>query len=290
MNGGHVPDNSLRRDLLLVFFGAIAAGVVLAPVMLWWGSHQTIPTSESESTEPGPANGDSRLTTSVERAPGIWDPEVFAPPPNFEETINSVEDALIEIWCGEDSSGTGWLIDTTHEPNIRPKQEPADGELHEGLAVTAWHVVEDCTGSDEEMIIYRGQSTVPGFLLNWQKRNDVALLSVQLTRPGLTVTSETPLGMWTMTAGYPLSEKPTPVFGNLIGKEGPEVYTQMPIRPGHSGSPLVNSFGQAIGVVTAVPLDEESGGPYGWTISTSASALCQKLLSCPPRGIDEAPQ
>ena len=90
-----------------------------------------------------------------------------------------------------------------------------------------------------------------------------------------------------MTAGYPLSEKPTPVFGNLIGKEESEVYTQMPIRPGHSGSPLVNSLGQAIGVVTAVPLDEESAGPYGWSISTSASALCEKLFQCSAGGIEE---
>jgi len=71
------------------------------------------------------------------------------------------------------------------------------------------------------------------------------------------------------------------VFGAVIAKDRLQIYTQMPIRPGHSGSPLVNSLGKVIGVVTSVPLDEESEQPYGWTISTSVVALCEKLFHCP---------
>jgi len=277
----------MRRDFLLVLAGLIAAVVVVAPLILWWASNQTVKSTEPVLAENELAVSDTAHSDTKARAPGVWDQALFAPPANLEETIETVEDALVEVWCGEDYSGTGWLIDTPHEPKIRPKQEPSDGELYEGLAVTAWHVVEDCTGSDEEMVVYRGQSTIPALLLTWQKKTDVALLSVQLKRPGLKIASEVPLGAWSMTAGYPLSEKPTPVFGSVIAKEEREIYTQMPIRPGHSGSPLVNSVGEAIGVVTSVPLDEESGEPYGWTISTSVVALCDKLLHCPAGGIEE---
>lgn len=255
--------------------------------MLWWASNQTVNSAEPAFAENEPGVTATAQSDAAARAPGIWDQGLFAPPANLEETIDTVEDALVEVWCGEDYSGTGWLIDTPHEPNVRPKQEPSDGELYEGLAVTAWHVIEDCTGSDEEMVVYRGQSTIPALLLTWQKNNDIALLSVQLKRPGLKVASETPLGAWAMAAGYPLSEKPTPIFGSVIAKEEHEIYTQMPIRPGHSGSPLINSVGEAIGVVTSVPLDEESGEPYGWTISTSVVALCDKLLDCPSGNIEQ---
>lgn len=276
---------SMRRDIVLVLIGVIGAALVAVPLALWWGSSQASSTAIEQGTA-APSMDESGDVAEVERAPGIWEAALFAPPTNLENTIDSVEDALIEVYCGEDSAGTGWLIDTDREPIVRAGLEPSDAELYDGLALTAWHVVEECIDNGAEMTVYRGMSTVPAVLLNWHKKNDLAVLSVELKRPGLKVATEAPTGTWTMTAGYPLSDIPTPVFGNVIAKEELEIYTQMPIRPGHSGSPLVNSLGETIGVVTSVPLDEESEEPYGWTISTSVVALCEKLFECPAGDIE----
>lgn len=280
---------SLRRDVLLVSISVLVAVSVAIPAAAWWAVH-----SLGSSTSINASSEGTEIERSQDRTPTreatIWDPALFAPPTNPEETIEAAEDALIEVWCGEDYSGTGWVIETDRQPIVRASQRPMDGDLFDGVALTAWHVVEDCTGGGDEMVVYRGRSTIPALLLNWQKKNDIAVLSVEIARPGLRVDTEAPTGTWVMTTGYPLSEDPTPVFGNVIAKEEFQIYTQMPIRPGHSGSPLVNSLGKAIGIVTSVPLDEESGEPYGWAISTSVVALCEKLFSCPAgdiEGLDE---
>ena len=285
MNGGVVPVSFAGRDAVLVVVSVVLAVLLSVPAAVWW-------TNSSSSASPPVAAADEAQAVEPSEEPGepgaagIWDPALFAPPENLEETIEQTEDALVEVWCGDDYSGTGWVIDTDREPIIRASQQIDEPELLDALVVTAWHVVEDCTAGDREMVVYRGQSTIPAVLLNWQKKHDVAVLSAQLTRPGLKVDIETPPGTWTMTSGYPLDDNPTPVFGAVIAKDDLEIYTQMPIRPGHSGSPLVNSLGKAIGIVTSVPLDEESEQPYGWTISTSVVALCERLFECPAGDIE----
>ena len=285
MNGGVVPVAFARRDAVLVLISVVLAVLLAVPAAVWWtssSSNASLPMAAADETESiAPAN-----ESGSGRNAGIWDPALFAPPRNLEETIQQTEDALVEVWCGDESAGTGWVIDTDREPIVRAGQEPEGGELFGALVLTAWHVVEDCTPGKEEMVVYRGQRDIPAVLLNWQKKHDVALLSVDLADPGLRVDVEAPPGTWVMTSGYPLSENPTPVFGHVIAKDEPEFYTQMPIRPGHSGSPLVNSLGRAIGVVTSVPLDEESEQPYGWTISTSVVALCERLFECPAGDIE----
>ena len=275
-----MPRTFVRRDAVLVVVSVLVAVLIAVPVSVWWTNNSSnsapaiVTTQEPEVGEPSEATREFGGT-------GMWDPALFAPPVSLEETIEQTEDSLVEVWCGDDYSGTGWVIETDREPVIRASQEIDDADIMDALVVTAWHVVEDCTTGDQEMVVYRGQSTIPAILLNWQKKHDIAVLSAQLTRPGLKVDIETPPGIWTMTSGYPLDDNPTPVFGTVIAKDELQIYTQMPIRPGHSGSPLVNSLGKAIGIVTSVPLDEESGEPYGWTISTSVVALCEKLFTCP---------
>jgi len=280
-----VPVSFARRDAVLVVVSVVLAVLLAAPAAVWW-------TNSSSSASPPLAVVDEAQAVEPSEEPaepgaaGLWDPALFAPPANLEETIEQTEDALVEVWCGDDYSGTGWVIDTDREPVTRASQQTEDGKLFDAVVVTAWHVVEDCTSGDEWMVVYQGSRRIPAMLVNWQKKHDLAVLSAQITRPGLTVDIETPLGTWTMTSGYPLDDNPTPVFGPVIAKDELQIYTQMPGRPGHSGSPLVNSLGKAIGIVTSLPLDEESKEPYGWTISTSVVALCEKLFECPAGDIE----
>lgn len=269
-----------RRDAVLVVVSVVLAVLVAVPTAVWWtnnSSSASPPVAAADEAEAVEPSGEAGAPGST----GIWDPALFAPPANLEETIEQTEDALVEVWCGDDYSGTGWVIDTDHEPVIRASQETEDGDLLGALVVTAWHVVQDCTSGDEWMVVYQGSRWIPAMLVNWQKKHDLAVLSAQITRPGLSVEIETPPGTWTLASGYPLDDNPTPVFGPVIAKDELQIYTQMPGRPGHSGSPLVNSLGKAIGIVTSLPLDEESEEPYGWTISTSVVALCEKLFDCP---------
>lgn len=280
-----MPFNVTRRDVLFVFLGLLVASIIAAVlVLVFVGRPPFMPLPSSIGVDTAEMNPDQQA--NLERKPGIWSPALFEPPPNLQEVIDLTQESLVEIWCGEGASGTGWLLSTDLDPVVRIGQEPAGGEPYDGIAVTAWHVVEDCISGDGDLEVFRGQRLIPAIVLNWHRKHDIAVLSVQTSRPGLKVEPEAPLGTWAMTAGFPLTDKPTPVFGYMIGKDELEIYSQMPIRPGHSGSPLVNSLGEAVGIVTSVPLDPESEASFGWTISTSVVALCEKLFSCPAGDIE----
>ena len=174
MNGGVVPVSFARRDAVLVVISVVLAVLIAVPAAVWWAN-----TSSSASLPVTAVDEAGAVEPSVEPgAAGIWDPVLFAPPVHLEETIEQTEDALVEVWCGDDYSGTGWVIDTDRKPIIRASQQVDEAELLDALVVTAWHVVEDCTAGDNEMVVYRGQSTIPAILLNWQKKkHDVAVMS-----------------------------------------------------------------------------------------------------------------
>lgn len=275
------------RSVALIVASVLVSVGISVPVTVWWVT-QVAPGDTGEVLAGAPASPASTSPTPQSSpSPGVWDPAVFAAPSNLDQLIVDVEASLLDVWCGDVYSGTGWVIDTDATPVIR--DGAVDGPLFDALVITAWHVVEDCTTSAEGLAVYRGQDKVPAQLLNWHKKLDVAVISAQVRAPGLGVDVAVPVGSWTMGSGFPLSDEPTAVFGPVLDVDGFDIYTQMPARPGHSGGPLVNSAGQVVGVMKSLPLDEESGEPYGWAISTSVRALCRKVLSC-PAGVISAPR
>ena len=284
-NGGLVPRILTRHDAVVIAISVVLAMLIAVPAAVWW-THNLLTSTPPAATADALRSVEPSGTGNFHETQGTRRAALFTPPANLETTIQQTDEALVEVWCGDDSFGTGWVIETDRKPVIRASQRIDAEQLYDALVVTAWHVVEDCRNGEGELVVYRARNKIPAILLNWQSTHDVALLSAQITRSGLRVSSEAPLGAWTMTSGYPFDDNPNPVFGPVIRKDDLEIYTQMPIRPGHSGGPLVNSLGNAIGIITSVLLDDESEEPYGWAISTSVAALCERLFECPAGDIE----
>jgi S1-C subfamily serine protease len=131
----------------------------------------------------------------------------------------------------------------------------------DGTVVTNYHVIEGAT----KVEVSWGQTTAEATIAVRDKANDLALLTV--TPSGLApdplpvgVVRDIAEGEAVMTIGYPLSgvlgDRPRITDGIISSATGldddPRVcQITVPVQPGNSGGPLLNSRGEVIGVVTS---------------------------------------
>jgi len=129
---------------------------------------------------------------------------------------------------------------------------------NDGYLLTNSHVVE---GSTKFSIIFKGKKTTAS-LISQDQYNDIALLRCDVTSNGLPIEfkSKTMQGEEISVVGYPniglQGNEQKATFGYInanSGIKGDVRYFQIsaPIQPGNSGSPLLNSSGVVVGVVTA---------------------------------------
>lgn len=129
----------------------------------------------------------------------------------------------------------------------------------DGLIVTNAHVVYT---NDLEVVLPDGRTTV-GNLIARDDRNDVAVLWVDgqnLPTIELGDSREVETGQWVMALGHPFGTIGAASAGVIIGM-GDQWQENLPhdrewlvanlqLRPGHSGGPMVNAYGQLIGINT----------------------------------------
>jgi S1-C subfamily serine protease len=129
----------------------------------------------------------------------------------------------------------------------------------DGYFVTSYHVIEDA----KEITV----KTTDGRLLaakfiSGDSVNDVALLKIESATKAARIsdTGELVRGEEVFTLGYPLlqiqGQDQKASFGRVnaltgIGGDIRHLQIDIPIQPGNSGGPLVDSKGQVVGVVTA---------------------------------------
>jgi hypothetical protein len=137
------------------------------------------------------------------------------------------------------SSGTGFFI------------------TQDGYLITNYHVVEDGTNFQ----VRTKQGTFPAQVIKTDKSNDLALLKVTGSFAAIAVSTnkQMKLGESVFTIGFPnpamqgLEPKLTRGdISSLAGMQDDPRYLQIsvPLQPGNSGGPLVNSGGHVVGVVT----------------------------------------
>jgi hypothetical protein len=137
------------------------------------------------------------------------------------------------------SSGTGFFV------------------TEDGYLVTNHHVVEDA----HSFAIRTAKGRLPARVVRTDEENDVAVLKVEGSFNALMVPSNTlgRLGESVFTIGFPLLElqgtNPKLTGGeisSLAGMKDDPRYFQIsvPVQPGNSGGPLVNSRGEVLGMVT----------------------------------------
>lgn len=242
-------------------------GLVLTSCASPSDDSETVVTTESE--------------TSAKPTPTATGAELYEPPDSIQQFIEDAKPSTVMLVCGR-SYGSGWVIDTASKPNIRTGRGFTFDSDESSLVVTVEHVIESCAQDpDKKFKAFIGDQEAEVEILNWHRKDDIALLAINRKEPGLPVGRRPPQGAWAVSIGYPLDyEYPVPIVGNVIDAEGPHIVTQMFIQPGSSGSPLLNSQGEVIGTMKEMYMDSEGDIATGWSLANTTAVLCDHLFDC----------
>jgi S1-C subfamily serine protease len=163
----------------------------------------------------------------------------------------------------------------------------------DGYLVTSFHVVDGAA----RIVIKTEEGTLPAKLVNADKVNDVAVLKVNGGFPALPVAASraAKLGQTVFTIGFPNPELQgfAPKFtqgaiSSLAGAQDDprELQISVAVQPGNSGGPLVDQYGNVVGVVEAKLADiatlKSTGSlPQNVNYALKSSALSMLLESLP---------
>ena len=206
--------------------------------------------------------------------------DLFSPPKDLQGLILKVEESVVAIECEANDGtlwyGTGFVLDTDAE---------TDG--FKSVIVTNHHVIEDCINRENKLIVRTGfdQSGTPQVkLLRWDEKNDLAIMEIDESLPGLVPSENYAVsGWWTMAMGGPYDAEFDAVLYNstTFGQISHVLdkywnYTSATINGGNSGGPLVNSRGELIGINTLASASTEDGV---WNLAVDSAILCEKLYT-----------
>ena len=133
----------------------------------------------------------------------------------------------------------------------------------DGIILTNSHVVEN---ADKVKIVFRGGTEYDGEVLGVDRESDIAVVKIDAT--GLTAakmgdSDKTKVGEFAIAVGSPyeldysvtvghVSAKGRRVFTDQIMFDQDFIQTDASINPGNSGGPLVNIYGEVIGINTLI--------------------------------------
>ncbi len=201
--------------------------------------------------------------------------DLFSQPTNLDEVIATARESTVVVSCGY-STGSGFAA------NLSRLRAP-----HGELIVTNAHVVEDCENSTSSIQVEtRSGETSRAQLVGIDRRNDLAILRVNLRVPQLELAPLPEQGQWVMAVGNPdgiLVGTVTfgrvtnffPLFDSEYLTRRNQIMTDAPVNPGNSGGPLVDAQGRVLGAVTWGRAGfNNTGFAGGWP------NLCLSLLDC----------
>ena len=178
-----------------------------------------------------------------------------------------VDPAVYLITCGS-FVGSGFGIDITLNADAKAKG-------YVGVVATNYHVVKNCLGSS--VSVTQNGRNLGGNAYNWDVKNDVALVytigAVRTLNPSPTKPAR---GDTVVAFGAPDGLEGSVSIGIVSNLDTDSVVTDAAIDTGNSGGPLVNTFGQFVGMNT-----------WGWAASQGSSHaltpgnFCRQVLVCP---------
>jgi S1-C subfamily serine protease len=142
-----------------------------------------------------------------------------------------------------------------NEPFGRPV---LDSDTDDGYLLTNFHVVEDAT----DISVTVGREAYSATLIRQDLRNDLALLKVSgaFNPLPMVTSSAVKLGQEVFTIGFPNPDlqgvEPKLTDGRISALTGllddaSRFQISVPVQPGNSGGPLMNSRGEVVGVIVA---------------------------------------
>ena len=151
----------------------------------------------------------------------------------------------------------------------RPRGPVFDGQgsglvyREDGVILTNRHVVEN---AEKVQIVFRGGKEYDGEVLGVDRESDIAVVKINAT--GLTAakmgdSDKTKVGEFAIAVGSPyeldysvtvghVSAKGRRVFSDQMMFDQDFIQTDASINPGNSGGPLVNIYGEVIGINTLI--------------------------------------
>jgi len=157
----------------------------------------------------------------------------------------------------------------------------------DGYILTNEHVV---SGAEKIKVRLTDQRVFPGKIVGSDPRTDVAVLKIETDEPLPVVvlgdSDRLKVGQWALAIGNPFGLDSTLTVGVIsatgrtdVGIEDYEnfVQTDASINPGNSGGPLLNIYGEVVGVNTAIVA---SGQGIGFAIPINlARLIADQLIS-----------
>jgi len=153
--------------------------------------------------------------------------------------------------------------DQSPRKKFRRQQSVGSGFIisETGFIVTNNHVVE---GADNITVIMADQKEFKAKIIGRDKNTDIALLKINSGKKLNNITfgnsEDLKVGQWVVAIGSPFGLEYTVTAGIISAKgrvigSGPYddfLQTDASINPGNSGGPLLNMYGQVIGINTAI--------------------------------------
>jgi S1-C subfamily serine protease len=193
-------------------------------------------------------------------------PPILVPSPRPSKTLSiadvvaKVSPAVVRI-ITDGGSGSGIVIDTA------------------GHVLTNNHVVEKASSAT---IIFKDGQEIEGRLVSVDTSLDLAILKVNkanLSVAALGDSGQTQLGEEVLALGFPsgLGGSITLTKGIISAFRHPYLQTDAAVNPGSSGGPLVNMYGEIIGIVTFKPRLDEGEPAEGIGFAIAINEVKKKL-------------
>lgn len=173
------------------------------------------------------------------------------------------------------------------QPQLRREQSLGSGFLisADGYILTNEHVVK---GAEEIKVKLSDQRVYEGKLIGVDPRTDVAVLKIdageKLPAAVFGDSDQLKVGQWALAIGNPFGLDRTLTVGVIsaigradVGIEDYEdfIQTDASINPGNSGGPLLNIYGEVVGINTAIVA---SGQGIGFAIPINLAELIARQL------------
>ena len=195
----------------------------------------------------------------------------FVPPRDFAAIITKLDQSVVTIFCDvstkQGSQGTAFAIDL-------------DGYSDSGKTalLTNHHVIEDCIDQGD-LTIKNSQGKVSTVVIeNYDKKNDLALLSTTSDISILNLADYPPSpGFWVMSYGSADGVEGSIAIGNVLNvTTNNDILVTAAISVGNSGGPLIDNEGNVFGISTAVSTTKLAQ----YNIVGSLDRLCDVILDC----------
>ena len=219
-------------------------------------------------------------------------PELISTQAAFIEVSAKVTPSVVNISAARSSAmpDIGPLFENFFGSPFRgQRQEQSLGSgfliSADGYILTNEHVVK---GAEEIKVKLSDQRTYVGTLVGVDPRTDVAVLKIEAgeTLPAAVLgdSDQLKVGQWALAIGNPFGLDRTLTVGVIsaigradVGIEDYEdfIQTDASINPGNSGGPLLNIYGEVVGINTAIVA---SGQGIGFAIPINLAQLIARQL------------